>query len=740
MSKTDTPSIKTSPAILRFGLPEQVLVSVFLGIIAGLFFGEKVGWLKIVGGVFIQLLQITVIPYVSLALITGIGSLHYEELKSLAIKGGSILLIIWGIAVSLVILIPIAFPSWITSSFFSTSQIAEPVPFDFQRLFIPSNPFTSYAEGAVPAIVVFSTLLGIALIGLSQKKKVLEPLTIIQQATVKITSIISKLSPIGVFALMADIAGTIDVGGFARLQVYVILYALLCITLALFVLPGLITVFTPFRYRRIISELRTPLVTAFATGSSLIVLPQLIEQCKKIIDEAQLPSVSPDDADSSVEVLIPTFYAFPSVTGLLSLSFILFGGWYIGSEVPASSYPLLFAAGIPALFAGTIKTIPFLLDIMRLPADLFQVFVSIDVVISRFGTLLSAMQYATIGLIGTMLLLRRTYFRWGQLMRLIVISFLLITTILLGVRWFYSNVVVVHYTKDKALQSMKFWGTSQPYTIRTDRGDGVTETETKPANPQQIIDRGVLRVCFQPDEYPSSFYNDKNRMQLVGFDIEMAHRLSRSLGTTLEFVAAESEQEAARFLNKSVCDVYTRSLSVSWQKTTEFSLTSAVYISSVGLIVRDHDRNKFLNWDDITRSQESFTLAAEDNFSNISALSSALPEATIVPIRTRHEQAKMFENNLDGVDAIFDLSEEGAAVTLLYPAFTLVVPKPVIRSPVVYAVAYKNEELLLAINAWLLNEKSYGTIDALYNHWLLGGAMKRDKLPRWSILQDVLKW
>ena len=737
MGNTETTSIKTKPGASRFGLPEQVLLAVFLGLFAGLFFGEKMAWLEVVGEIFIKLLQITVIPYISLALITGIGSLHYREVKSLALKGGSIQLFIWGVMVSLVILVPIAFPSWITSSFFSTSQLSEPVPFDFQQLFIPSNPFASFAEGAVPAIVIFSILLGIALIGFSQKKIVLEPLTLIQRATMKITSIIAKLSPIGVFALIADMAGTTDWADFARLQVYVVIYASICLALAVFILPGLITIFTPFRYWKIISALRTPLITAFATGSSLIVLPQIIEQCKKIIDEAQLPSVSPDEADSSVEVLIPTFYTFPSAMAVLALSFVLFGGWYIGSEVPVSSYPLLFFAGIPALFGGTIKTIPFLLDLLHLPEDLFQVFVSIDVITSRFGTLLATMHYATIGLIGTMLLLRRTHFRWRRLLRVTVVSGLMITTILLGIRWFYSNVVIAHYTKDKALQSMKFLNTAQPHTIRNDIDDVVTDTGRKPASLKQIIERGVLRACFQPDEYPSSFYKDENRSQLVGFDIEMAHRLARSLGLHLEFVATESEQDAATLLDNGICDVYTRSLPVSWQRTDQFSLTAAVYVSSVGLIVRDHQRNDYINWEMIQR-QESFTIAVEDTASNLSKLSTAMPRATIVPLRNFQELARMRENNLDGVDAIIDMAEEGAAVTLLYPAFTLVVPRPVIREPVVYAVARDNPELLLAINAWLYNEKSYGTVDALYNHWMLGEAMIREKPPRWSILQNVI--
>jgi ABC-type amino acid transport substrate-binding protein len=422
---------------------------------------------------------------------------------------------------------------------------------------------------------------------------------------------------------------------------------------------------------------------------------------------------------------------------VLALSFVLFGGWYIGSEVPVSSYPLLFFAGIPALFGGTIKTIPFLLDLLHLPEDLFQVFVSIDVITSRFGTLLATMHYATIGLIGTMLLLRRTHFRWRRLLRVTVVSGLMITTILLGIRWFYSNVVIAHYTKDKALQSMKFLNTAQPHTIRNDIDDVVTDTGRKPASLKQIIVRGVLRACFQPDEYPSSFYKDENRSQLVGFDIEMAHRLARSLGLHLEFVATESEQDAATLLDNGICDVYTRSLPVSWQRTDQFSLTAAVYVSSVGLIVRDHQRNDYINWEMIQR-QESFTIAVEDTASNLSKLSTAMPRATIVPLRNFQELARMLENNLDGVDAIIDMAEEGAAVTLLYPAFTLVVPRPVIREPVVYAVARDNPELLLAINAWLYNEKSYGTVDALYNHWMLGEAMIREKPPRWSILQNVI--
>ena len=58
---------------------QLILLSLVAGIIAGLFFGERVAWLQYVGDVFIKLLQITVIPYISVSLITGLGGLKQSD-------------------------------------------------------------------------------------------------------------------------------------------------------------------------------------------------------------------------------------------------------------------------------------------------------------------------------------------------------------------------------------------------------------------------------------------------------------------------------------------------------------------------------------------------------------------------------------------------------------------------------------------------------------------------------------
>jgi Na+/H+-dicarboxylate symporter len=137
-----------------------------------------------------------VIPYISLSLITGIGALRYEEVKGLAFKGGAILLVVWAVTLVAILLMPLAFPAWLSATFFGTSLVEEPQAPDFLRLFIPSNPFYSYANALVPAVVVFSALVGVGLIGMTEKAALLKPLSVLRDTLMWVTGVIAKLGPV----------------------------------------------------------------------------------------------------------------------------------------------------------------------------------------------------------------------------------------------------------------------------------------------------------------------------------------------------------------------------------------------------------------------------------------------------------------------------------------------------------------------------------------------------------------
>ena len=57
-------------------------------------------------------------------------------------------------------------------------------------------------------------------------------------------------------------------------------YMVMALLVALWVLPGLVAALTPFRYREVLGPTRDALITAFMAGDLFIVLPIVIQACK----------------------------------------------------------------------------------------------------------------------------------------------------------------------------------------------------------------------------------------------------------------------------------------------------------------------------------------------------------------------------------------------------------------------------------------------------------------------------
>jgi Na+/H+-dicarboxylate symporter/ABC-type amino acid transport substrate-binding protein len=726
----------------KLGLAEQIILGLFIGIAVGIFFGEEVKFLKIAGDAFIMLLQITVIPYIIVSLVTALGRLTLANAKSLGLKAGSVLLVVWVVGLAVVLLSPLAFPKWPSASFFSTSQVHEAKPINFLQLYIPANPFFSMANAVIPAIVVFSVLIGLALTGVRNKNALLDPLAAVADALMEVTGFITKLAPYGIFALSASAAGTLDIESLSRLQVYVVTYIVLALILSFWLLPALVAAVTPLQYGDILRSFRAPVITAFATGNLLIVLPILAEQSKELIAASDAAKLNLEDgeAQSSIDVLVPAAYNFPNLGAILSLMFVLFAGWYIGMSVPVAQYPLISAAGLASLFGGTVLALPFLLDLLRLPQDLFQVFVTVDVLGSRFGTLLAAMHVVTIVLVGTFALQGRLRLRLLPLARFMGITAALLLVALTGIRAFYTYGFVAPFTKAQALKGLQLLINPQPAKVYDAAPLLQHQPGQKPANLTQIRDRGLLRVCCGFRDFPSVFYNKANPPELVGFDIEMAHRFARSQNLPIEFLRVKTESKAMDLLNNGACDILMANLPISPDRAEKYLLTDPIYISSVSFIVKDNRRDEFQTWDDIQKLFPSFRVAVLDTPTTRVLAEVLMPEATLVLFKKPEEIEKFLESGGPKVDAIAYMSESGAAWTLLYPDFSLVVPRPTVSLPVAYAVAAGNEKLVKAFNAWLLVEKSRGTIDQLYRYWMLGEAAKIRKPPRWSVIRNVLHW
>jgi Na+/H+-dicarboxylate symporter len=306
---------------------------------------------------------------VTVSLIVGIGSLDPVAARKLFLRVGALTLVLWGLALGVVFLMPLAFPSLESASFFSTTLVETPPPVDFLTLYIPSNPFHSLANSVVPAVVLFSALLGIALMGVERKEGLIDALQAIERALGRANRLVVRLTPVGLFAIAAHTAGTMDLEQVARLRVFQLAYAAMALLVALWIFPSRVACVTHVTAGRVLGSMRDVFITAFITGELFIVLPSLIERSKALMRESGSPE--PQDA-SAPDIIVPAFYNFPHSAKMLSLSFVLFAAWYSETTLTVAQYPRLAVAGIVSLFGSINVAMPFLLDFARVPADTFQ--------------------------------------------------------------------------------------------------------------------------------------------------------------------------------------------------------------------------------------------------------------------------------------------------------------------------------------------------------------------------------
>ena len=712
-------------------LSSQIMIGMGLGFGVGIFFGEYCAFLQIVGMAFIKLLQITILPYIIVSMIVGIGGLTVNQAKLMAKKAGFLMLLFWGIAFVMVLLLPLSFPKWESAAFFSSAIVESPQEVNFLNLYIPSNPFYSLANNVIPAVVLFSILMGIALMGMEKKATLLETLDTAAQALIRMTNHIVKLTPLGVFAITAAAAGTMTIEEFGRLQVYFVSFIVAAILMTFWILPMLATSVTPFKYRDIIGMTRDALVTAFTTGSLFVVLTVLTEGCKQLFETYDLKK---DKTDAYVDVIVPIVFNFPSTGKLLMLLFILFAAWFSGSTFLLMQYPTFVFAGLLSFFGGVDVAMPFMLDLMRIPSDMYQLYLVTGIINSRFAILLAAMNLVIFTLLATASLTGVIAINKKKLTNYVVITLLLTAGLIGATRVYFSLAVKNVYTKDKVIANMQSHVFPVPRKVHKTVRETLKPVDFGKPTLQRIRETGVLRVGYHRDHLPFSYFSESG--ELIGFDIDMAQLLAREMNVKLEFFPFEFDTMAAQ-LDARQFDLIMAGVAVTTPRLEKMSFSVPYMEATMAFIVPDHRRNEFAGSQavkSISGLKIGIPYMADYLFDKVK---SYLSQAEIIPLKSPRE---FFEANEQQFDALLWGAENGAAWTLLYPQFQAVVPVPdLVKIPLAYPIGGGDKEFADFVSQWIQLKKNGLEYPRLYDHWILGKTAVA-KQPRWSVVRDVLKW
>jgi Na+/H+-dicarboxylate symporter/ABC-type amino acid transport substrate-binding protein len=714
----------------RWSLSSKIAFGVGLGAVVGLFFGEGVSFLQVVADAYVRLLQMTVLPYVTVAIIIGLGSLDASQARLLGARVGVILLLVWAVALGTVLLFPLMFPHNQNASFFSTSLVEGRESFDFLGLYIPTNPFNSLANNVVPSVVLFSVVVGAALMANPHKRRLLDVLAVAAEAISKATNFIVTLTPYGVFAIAAVVAGTLRVEELERLQVYLITYVGMSLLISLWILPGLVATLTPVPYRALMSRTRDALVLAFMTTSLFAVLPLITEQTKALLREHAGAS---EEQDAATDVIVPATFNFPHTGKLLSLSFILFAGWFSDRVVPVSQYPRLAGTGVLVLFGNVNAAIPYLLDLFRIPADTFRLFVTSGIVNARFGTLVAAVHTLAIAVLGTCALTGTLRVDARKLLRFATITAILLAVFVGGSRFVLQVALHRPYDKDTILTGMRMTrdrGTARVYKS----GEAVPPL---PPLSSSVLDRvrhrGTLRVGYFDDSLPYAFFN--SRGELVGLDVEMALQLARDLGVGTELVPVDRAALDAG-LDPGACDLVMSGAAIRADRATTVQYSVPYLYETVAFIVPDHLAAAFSDWSTV-KAMGRLRIGVPSAPYFMQKIREELDAADIVPIDRMDD---FFTPHDPPLDAGVLTAERGSAYTLLHPDYSVAVPRPrPLKVPLAYVIAGRDAAMVAMVNTWIELKRADGTIDELFTYWILGQS-NSTRVPRWSIVHDVLGW
>jgi len=716
----------------KMGLTSWIVVGLVSGILTGLFFGDMCASLKIVGVVFIQLLQMTILPYIITSLIVGIGGLSFEEAKKLALRGGALLFLFWGAILFVVFLMPIVFPEVQSASFFSTNMVATPPPENYLDLYIPANPFNSLAFSMIPAVVLFGICIGIALIGMEDKKTFLSVLTVGKDALTKVAKAIVYLTPIGVFAFAANAAGTLTIDQIARLQVFFITFILMSLILTFLIFPMIVTSLTPFKYKDIFRVSKAALITSFTTGNLFIVLPLIAENVKTLL--ASEEGYSADNHDLP-DVIIPVTFNFPDAGQLGSILFIIFGSWFAGSMLSVTRYPDIALSGLLSFFGGSNLAIPYLLKHYHLSMDYFQLYIIAGIVNGYFATLAAAMHLITFTIVCAYSMSHGIKISLHRIVINSMISLGVIFVLLVATKLYLGATVDTNVSEDGILANMNIKNPVK-YTIKKapDRSlyKQMFEQKNAPNRLQKIKESHILKVGFNADTMPFAFVNGPKK-KLVGYDIQMAHNLARDLGCDIEFIPFKFKDLPA-ILKNNVIDIAMSGIYVSLKRLEQMDFTDTYMKIHPALIVKDYRKDEFKDFRKITKDKKIVIAILKGN-----AFKKNLTESIAGKV-VELESYDDFYSEKVKADALFHSAEQGSTWVLKHPQYTIVVLKGLkINTAVAFAIAKGDLPFLEYLNYWLKIQKWNKITDENYSYWILGHVPEMKK-PRWCILRDVLHW
>lgn len=339
--------------IKRIGLPFQLLIALVLAIIFGKFVSVADSFYNFFGTTFINAITMVILPLIFPVVIVAVVKIFNEKSFGRILAKTFIYFFVVTTAIIAIFLLASYYLKFgssthATANASSLKGIGTSVNlWTFLTSIVPENVVKAFSTNNLLSVIFFAIAIGLGLgaYGPDKSEPLLHLFDIWINALYKVTDFIIKLSPIGIFGIIAHDVSTVGINELLSLVKFIIGLYIGYALLLLVVFP-LISRFYKISYINTLRETKDLFTLAFFTGSSSVVLPKLLERLKQN-----------GTSQVATDFVVPLGYTFnlEGATVYLSLAVAFIANSY---DLSLSLATLISIVLLLTFISKTIATVP----------------------------------------------------------------------------------------------------------------------------------------------------------------------------------------------------------------------------------------------------------------------------------------------------------------------------------------------------------------------------------------------
>lgn len=394
-------------------IQRQLWMQILLALVLGVFFGSWLSpeggravqaetaysiaeWVKLPGTIFLNMIQMVVIPLVLSSIMLGVGgSGDTSNLKSVGLKIAPYFVLTTTLAVTIGITLALLIQpgnyvdvdalmantnTTMPATIAPASDISIP-----QRLsaLIPTNITRAIYEQSMLQLVIFAILMGLAMASVPRKRvaALRDMVEGVQEISMKVVGWAMLLAPYAVFGLLSEISIKVGLEVLLGMSAYVgtVLLGLFCLYLTYLMIVKLFAQRSVFPFAKAV---RPAQLLAFSTSSSAAVMPLSLQiaQDELNVDDSTAKFVVPlgatvnMDGTALYQVIAAVFLAQVFGVDLQIHEILLLAITTVGASIGSPSTPgvgivilatVLNSIGVPAEGIALILGVDRILDMCR---------------------------------------------------------------------------------------------------------------------------------------------------------------------------------------------------------------------------------------------------------------------------------------------------------------------------------------------------------------------------------------